>query len=601
MISKLEEPVFIPNKSVQLCMPARQLLDFRGWQLAPFLSIIFFFGAALSGCGSQGSSSGSITITVTPVKVSLPVGGTQQFTATVTGTTSTAVTWSLSGSGCSGAACGSISTSGLYTAPSTVPSPASATVTATSQAAPAQTASAVVTIFTPPPVTYYLAPAGDGGSDANNGLSAASPWLSPHHSLNCGDEILAKPSAAYDSSNFTYGSWGTVTCSAGNNVAWLTCESFDGCKINSESGLLIDQSYWGVQGWEVHASGNPAAPTTTQAACFAAAPNYATPVQIHHIIFTNDIANGCQNNGLTSWSASPVSVDYLAIVGNIAYNAAQGNTECFSGISVFEPVESDSLPGTHIYVAGNFSWGNIDASPCSGGTPTDGEGVILDTFDDNYGSFSVPYRAQAVVDNNILIGNGAGGLNVVFNDHGTPPFAAIYLRQNTLWGNNLDTNENATYCGGMLLDEAFNVQAFNNLSATSGQFGCGANPVYAYFVGSSATTTDEIYNSWGYSAFGTNDMADASTGFSYGPNDTFGVDPGFSNPVVPGAPNCAGATSVPNCMASVVADFTPKTAGAAGYGYQIPASAPVLDPFFPQWLCGVNLPSGLVTMGCLSQ
>jgi hypothetical protein len=203
-----------------------------------------------------------------------------------------------------------------------------------------------------------------------------------------------------------------------------------------------------------------------------------------------------------------------------------------------------------------------------------------------------------VVDNNLLVGNGSGGLNVVFNDHGTPPFAAIYLRQNTLWGNNADTNEGSSYCGALFLYEAFNVQAFNNLAATDGQFGCGTNPVYAYFVGSSATTTDEIYDSWGYSAFGTSDGIGSSTGFSYGPNNTFGADPGFSNPVVPGAPDCGSATSVPDCVAPVIADFTPTTAAAASFGYQIPASAPVEDALFPQWLCGVNLPSGLVTMGC---
>jgi hypothetical protein len=541
-----------------------------------------------------------IIVTISPSQVTTPAGGSQQFTASVTGTADATVNWTVSGSGCTGTACGTISSSGFYTAPPTVPSPATVAVTATTLATPAQAASAEVTIVAPPTVTYYLATAEDGGNDSNDGLSAITPWLSPHHAVNCGDVILAKANDAYSSSNFTYGSWGTVTCSAGNNVAWLTCETFDGCKINSESGLLIDQSYWGVQGWEVHAAGNPLTPTITQAACFAAAPNYATPVEIHHIIFANDIANGCQNNGLTSWSQGTASVDYLAIVGNIAYNAAQGNTACFSGISVYQPAESDSLPGTHIYVAGNFSWGNFDANPCSGGTPTDGEGIILDTFDGNgnSGGLPSPYRAQAVVDNNILVGNGAGGLNVAFNDHGTSPFAAIYLRHNTMWGNNADTNQNSAYCGGLLLYEAFNVQAFNNLAATGRQFGCGANPVYAYFVGSSATTTNAIYDSWGYSAYGTNDSINSSTGFSYGPDDTFGVDPVFSNPVTPGAPDCGGATGVPDCMAPVIANFTPTAAGTSGYGYQRPSDTPDNDPLFPQWLCNVNLPSGLITMGC---
>jgi len=90
-----------------------------------------------------------VTVSVSPATVSLPAGVKQQFTANVTGTTNTAVTWSLSGAGCSGATCGSITSSGLYTAPATVPSPATVTVTATSQAATTQSGSAAVTVTAP--------------------------------------------------------------------------------------------------------------------------------------------------------------------------------------------------------------------------------------------------------------------------------------------------------------------------------------------------------------------------------------------------------------------------------------------------------------------
>jgi hypothetical protein len=73
------------------------------------------------------------------------------------------------------------------------------------------------------------------------------------------------------------------------------------------------------------------------------------------------------------------------------------------------------------------------------------------------------------------------------------------------------------------------------------------------------------------------------------------------NAKAPGAPSCGSASSVPNCMADVIANFTPTTAAAKAYGYQIPISGNMYDPLFPQWLCNVNLPAGLVTMGCLAQ
>ena len=47
-------------------------------------------------------------------------------------------------------------------------------------------------------------------------------------------------------------------------------------------------------------------------------------------------------------------------------------------------------------------------------------------------------------------------------------------------------------------------------------------------------------------------------------------------------------------------EFHAHGVGASAYGYQVPSTDTVSDPLFPQWLCNVNLPSGLVTMGCAS-
>jgi hypothetical protein len=76
-----------------------------------------------------------ITITISPTSANLTVGGTQQFTAYITGTSNTAVTWSTTG--------GTVSSGGLYTAPA---SAGTYTVTATSQADSTKSASAAVTV-----------------------------------------------------------------------------------------------------------------------------------------------------------------------------------------------------------------------------------------------------------------------------------------------------------------------------------------------------------------------------------------------------------------------------------------------------------------------
>jgi hypothetical protein len=114
---------------------------------------------------SDGSQAGSVTITIAAapsgVSVALsqttatvPVNATTNFTATVTGDSANkGVTWSLSGSGCSAATCGVLSSttsaSGtpiVYTGPGTVPNPATVTLTVTSIADTTKTASATITV-----------------------------------------------------------------------------------------------------------------------------------------------------------------------------------------------------------------------------------------------------------------------------------------------------------------------------------------------------------------------------------------------------------------------------------------------------------------------
>lgn len=70
---------------------------------------------AMSGCGSD-SASPPITVSIMPASVSLGIGGTQTFTATITGSSNTAVTFSVQ----EGAAGGSVTAAGNYTAPQTL-------------------------------------------------------------------------------------------------------------------------------------------------------------------------------------------------------------------------------------------------------------------------------------------------------------------------------------------------------------------------------------------------------------------------------------------------------------------------------------------------
>ena len=570
------------------------------------LSLIALITLILVGCGaskvpmSSGESTGgtpqsapTIDVAVTPANASIPAGATQQFVASVTGTSNTAVTWTVAGAGCSGSGCGTISSSGLYTAPMSIPSPASVTITATSVEDATKSASAAVTLLPASHTTYYLAPAANGGNDSNNGLSPNAPWRTPNHSVNCGDVILAAASTAYADTSFQTGKWGTVTCAAGNDVAWLKCATFDTCKINSTSGygaFWVDKSYWGVQGWEVTTSG-------TNDTCFSTKPNYTTPVNIHHIIFANDIANSC-GEGFSVNNRPVNSVDYVIMVGNISYNGSRSATTCNSGISIYQPVASDTNPGTHIFVAGNISYDNMNPNPCAGAAPTDGEGIIIDTLDWSQSS-GTPYTQQVVVENNLLFFNGGRGL-LSFNNYSGTSWAKVYILNNTAYGNELDSAQKAdSGCSEVSVLKSFVTEVYRNLAEPTVATGCSGNTVDAFYV-AEGNATDLVYANFGYSSLGNNTGSGFSSGFSFGPNNLFGTDPQFANPSDPGAPSCGGTANTVACMATTIANFTPTNAAAIGYGYQPPSSTSVYDPLFPQWLCNVNLPSGLVTMGCLT-
>jgi hypothetical protein len=444
--------------------------------------------------------------------------------------------------------------------------------------------------------TYYLS---SSGKDSNNGLSQSAAWLTPNHpGLNCGDTILAS-AGNYNASNFDMNHWGTVNCPANNNVVWLKCVTFAACNItdsSGQSGIRVDQSYWGIQGWNI----GPLSGTGIegQGSGIAFTPSNCT--SIHHFVAANNVVSNAQTTGIGTYNngwagcGSPVSTDYIAIVGNVVYNSAQSNGGCYSGISIYQPVQTDSAAGTHIYVAGNFSFGNLDPNPCNGGSPTDGEGIIFDTFDGSQGGFPMPYAAQAVAENNLLIHNGGRGMEVLNNAAGSA-HANIFVVGNTLWGNNTDPYQGGP-CGDLVLHNVRNTSAYNNAIVATGTGGCGSQIAYAIY-GGQLDSSDQVYQNAGFSPAVKNVVVYNSPAFAFGASMS-SVNPGFKNPQAPGSPSCSGAANVVACMNQVIANFDISNSAASAMGYRLPGTTPVNSALYPAWLCTVQMPNGLDTASC---
>ncbi len=118
------------------------------------LLVVSLAAVVLTACGGGGGGSTatattqtqSVVLTVTPASAAVPIGANQVLTASISGTSNTAVTWSISPTGV-----GTLTPSGLaatYTAATTMPQP-KVTITVTSSADSTKKASAVLTTVYP--------------------------------------------------------------------------------------------------------------------------------------------------------------------------------------------------------------------------------------------------------------------------------------------------------------------------------------------------------------------------------------------------------------------------------------------------------------------
>lgn len=153
----------------------------------------------------------SATVTVAPSSVSLTTGATQQFTA------SGAVTWSVNGVNGGNATVGTVSSSGLYTAPAAVPSGPVTVTGTTSGGASASAAVAVqaAPVTPPPPVTPPVVPVPSGDAVFTDGFEggglAASGWTTYTSSGNTAAVVGSPVASGAKAADFNMAGSGNVT------------------------------------------------------------------------------------------------------------------------------------------------------------------------------------------------------------------------------------------------------------------------------------------------------------------------------------------------------------------------------------------------------
>jgi photosystem II stability/assembly factor-like uncharacterized protein len=135
------------------------------------LPLCFLLCIAIAGCGGGNGSTNSgppvtqtVSITVSPSSGFVPVTQTLQLNATVGGTTNQNVTWTVNGIPSGNASVGTVSASGLFTAPTQIPNPQKVSVAAISQADTTKSASATLLISRIPPSGAWQRTGPPGGT-----------------------------------------------------------------------------------------------------------------------------------------------------------------------------------------------------------------------------------------------------------------------------------------------------------------------------------------------------------------------------------------------------------------------------------------------------
>lgn len=140
-----------------------------------------------TGTASATIASPSATVTVSvstnPAVTQVYTGTVQPFIAAVTGSSNTAVTWYVEGSQGGDTTFGTIDTSGNYTAPANVPSPATVSIEAVSQADPTGIGTQSVTIVPAPSAAQPAPQTVSPGGTANFSVSLNANTGSPHQAI----------------------------------------------------------------------------------------------------------------------------------------------------------------------------------------------------------------------------------------------------------------------------------------------------------------------------------------------------------------------------------------------------------------------------------
>ena len=388
----------------------------------------------------------AVAVGISPLLPSVNVGAQLQFTATVQNTSNTAVTWQVNGVTGGNATTGTISSSGLYTAPAAVPSPDTVTITAVSQADSSAEASTTLTVTqagtasvcgspllqgpSSAPAGAVVVPAGDNSAltpnYANPGFSVPNTtfWFEPGvHTLGAsiysqiqpgqGDVYIGAPGAVISGQNTNQSAF--VGTAANVTIEYLTVQDF----ASVEGQMVVNHD--GGSNWNI-------AYNTIQNNTGGAGVGLGPNTVVTNNCLTNNgeygFSSNCSGSGCDALTGGPANVtlsnNEISLNDSAGAYDQPGGTQCgCSGGGKLWHVNGAKITGNYVHDNGNVGiWADTDNTgiDISGNTVSNNyaEGIIIEI------SYNFSITNNTLTANDQASGSAQAGQNI---------FPAIYISE----------------------------------------------------------------------------------------------------------------------------------------------------------------------------
>jgi parallel beta-helix repeat protein len=315
------------------------------------------------------------------------------------------------------------------------------------------------------------------GSNANPGTEAR-PWATlqkAHGLLTAGQTVLVRAGVYTSSTNYAV----LAINRSGADGAPITYRNFPGERplvrttkgVNNHGIEVRDAAYIVIDGFEVEGhvkqvTYEEAKAQNDLALAYSkmSPPKYIgatvdsngisltgkTLNKTHHITVRNNYVHDTPGGGIAGGF-----VDYVNFENNRVENTSAYSPYGTSGISLLTPYNFDtSTAAYHFVVAGNVVSGASNLFPCSCfgfKQPTDGNGIIIDTFN------KYAFAGATLVANNIVFNNGGRGIHTL-NSSYVDIFNNTVVRNGTIA---------ITAEGEISVQKAKSVRVYNNIMVAS--------------------------------------------------------------------------------------------------------------------------------------